>query len=1075
MRITPSIRMIELPSDQVHRPTILDTITRTLESNHLQILEGDGGFGKTTLLTQFVLLNSANSISYFIDPSDRYTYNAEGFKLDMANQLSSFIFERDHAEQSVSDNYFTSIRTRLERKIREINKPFYVVLDGLDSIDYLEASVFQNFINELPYQKVRFILSGNQDKILRFFKGKKISFRSMTLIFFSLTETEQFFRDLNPTPAELQEIYKISKKGQPSRLEMIKRNCIVDGLKNFINNEITDATDLYQLEWNDKVTDEDIENVLGVIAFGDSKYSIQDLALILELEVNYVAIRVENVGFTEESNGVVTFIAESYRTYTIRRLENKKDKYYGFLIKYYTSHYSHDAGNLNLPTMYFKARKFTDLLSHLSLDRLVGYLEATNSLFFINKQFEIGINASRENENSEDEFLKFALYKSSLQSIENDAFDEGELEAYIKLDQIDKAKDLINAIYIKENRFRGMATLVKLLKENNKGGYEPLIELVTELYHEIDLELFKHNVIEISALLIYTKPDLAIDLIERYTDNSSTKDSLDHALSYLSLFVQNNARIKDRSIIDVQEINDKIKDDELKTMTRAIQYLGTEYTVSEMQSMLDKIPSVSKRLTILRNWLKFNAITTNAEVLVLYALNLVIQSSAETVPNATALFELCSPLPHIKDYSKLQEIIDQVDSQKSTINVPIRDYIKLQFQIAIALAQFDRVKCEERIFEVFIVIDDYSDLALKMDCLVQLYACLKKIPYGSEIEKTVSGQRLIDLIMGACMELLRTTAYQYKIFENVIKNLSVDEPDFVFKLAENINIEERRDLAFQLILSSYIRSNSKTVWDDAYLQKVLMCIGDVEKRDLTIFEFFAVLERKLKQDFKLDGLDKFFEWSDLIIMPGKRALSLSKLIILVHKYEVGSSELFGKWFLNLESAWNEIDSMWDKIEVGYRIVADLSECFPEHAEAFLSRVAAYRKDETLTSFDIACAYLYSIRLSIKAIEGLAQEEQELKNAIVLIGNSIGRVRSEAEQIKLWNELIIVLYRSKQFELAKELAGKHVVKLVTTNQLKPALRLNTFPLIGPSLFIYHKDLLSQEIEGLSEGFKDKVLE
>jgi len=111
-----SLRVNSLPLDEIKRPTIIDTIKRTLESNNLVILEGESGSGKTTFLSQFVHLNSKNCISYFIDPSDRFTYSSEAFKIDVINQLYIYLFGCEFIEDIVPDNFVTALRIKLEKK-----------------------------------------------------------------------------------------------------------------------------------------------------------------------------------------------------------------------------------------------------------------------------------------------------------------------------------------------------------------------------------------------------------------------------------------------------------------------------------------------------------------------------------------------------------------------------------------------------------------------------------------------------------------------------------------------------------------------------------------------------------------------------------------------------------------------------------------------------------------------------------------------------------------------------------------------------------------------------------------------
>jgi len=215
---------------------------------------------------------------------------------------------------------------------------------------------------------VKSLVSGEQSKILKFFAGKKIEYRTTTLNFFTPSETKEYFKEFEPSEENLIEIYKISNKGQPSRLSTIKRNCKEKGLDFYLNNDLSEKSDLFELEWKDITFDELLENIIGVIVFGDSKFNLSMLSSILDNSENEVATRLQKLSFIETINDQYAFISENYRSFAAKKFGKAKERILGLLIIFYTNNLSEDKNHLNLPTLYLKAKRYTELINHLSLD-----------------------------------------------------------------------------------------------------------------------------------------------------------------------------------------------------------------------------------------------------------------------------------------------------------------------------------------------------------------------------------------------------------------------------------------------------------------------------------------------------------------------------------------------------------------------------------------------------------------------------------------------------------------------------------------------------------------------------------
>lgn len=78
-------------------------------------------------------------------------------------------------------------------------------------------------------------------------------------------------------------------------------------------------------------------------------------------------------------------------------------------------------------------------------------------------------------------------------------------------------------------------------------------------------------------------------------------------------------------------------------------------------------------------------------------------------------------------------------------------------------------------------------------------------------------------------------------------------------------------------------------------------------------------------------------------------------------------------------------------------------------------------------------------------------------------------------MKLWSDVVLIIFRKKKVDLAKSLVEKQIIPVLQSAKNCDALKYRTFELIGPSLFIYHADHFKKELEGLEKSFQDKVID
>ena len=239
--------------------------------------------------------------------------------------------------------------------------------------------------------------------------------------------------------------------------------------------------------------------------------------------------------------------------------------------------------------------------------------------------------------------------------------------------------------------------------------------------------ILKDKSIGIASLLLYSCPELAIDLVEKTTDNSAGTRSLDTAFALLSLTAIEANQKSDSIVADLEKFTSKINNEDERDLVVAITHLGKSYNAAEIILEAKKLTTTSRRLFLLNNWVKYNTDFNNILDVIAFALDEIIKASSDEAPCATTLKDFAQPLYKTPDLIKLDEVIRQFDTQKNTINIPTRDYIKLQLYIATAEIKIAVSKASKRLIDLYYKIDEIEDASIKADCLTLLWL-LESLP-----------------------------------------------------------------------------------------------------------------------------------------------------------------------------------------------------------------------------------------------------------------------------------------------------------------------------------------------------------
>ena len=233
------------------------------------IVQGPDGAGKTTLLAQFAKSYPDSCFSFFVG-SDRWTSSARHFLFEMCTQMQLVVgsskgeVSDDCNDEDLRQLFYTFYR-RAAKKARGRNRPYYLVVDGLDWVkrDGGGRSILDLLPTDLP-EGLYLLASSTPDLQLDF------CYESWPIPFFSPPDAESYLAGSGLTLDEIKYVYGACE-GFPGYLAQILRE-LQSGLsgQEVLADLPKEFRHLLNREWERaRVKNVDILNNLAVLAYAE--------------------------------------------------------------------------------------------------------------------------------------------------------------------------------------------------------------------------------------------------------------------------------------------------------------------------------------------------------------------------------------------------------------------------------------------------------------------------------------------------------------------------------------------------------------------------------------------------------------------------------------------------------------------------------------------------------------------------------------------------------------------------------------------------------------------------------------
>lgn len=1069
-----------LPSKLISRDNILHTLDSMLVGDtEILVIEGEEGIGKTTLLAQFANRYPNRTISIFIKPVSKFNYDTFFLVRDLSEQLTWALSNKPLTQfEEIDISYLNSCYTKLMRKARNNNQDYFFILDGLHEIPDLKDGVQKEILDLLPIgQKgFKFLISGDSNRLPRILL-KNTSFKSFPIVGFTLDETRLYLQGLN-VDSYFAEIYHTCK-GIPIHLASIKRILETDGeidLASFVSDLPKRLPDLFDLEWKKvNFSNTKLISVLSIIAHDQKKYKLSELCQILKCEEGEICENICKLSFItlNEDTKEVGFITEAFRKFAENRLKDKKQETLDLLIDYMISNDDQEESLIQLPGYLEQVERYDELLNRLSPDNFLKIVSYCGSLFPLRQQVSLGVDVSYKLSRDCD-LIRFSSQKGIINGIGKKPSWVSELEALMSLDDFSSALTLAQSSVLKEDLLYSLAVIAKKGKEKNINLGNSIIEQIKTLYNQIDPSNLGERSIEIASELIYTVPEIALDIVERI--DKLENDDGDWAFARLSL----SAFSDDPNQNLFEGIQKKIQNPKVKRFTSAASLMLGKSNAEQVISVVEKLENQIDGLYLLRLWASEKRDRPDAYEVVDYAINLSIKLS-EYTPNADDFRKLGSPLPYIEDKNQLLQLISKFDSMKGSLIKygPSQDYVRLQLIIAQAESKYDTELAKNRILEIYLdFIDDIEDLAIRTTCLAWIYGYLHIIDPLSMFEEADNLHSLVKGDLDEYLDILLTdTADHYNVTKEILRALAKSRSNLVLDIIKNLNTQIRRDKATFDFVNNLLELPHKNI-DWKLITDLIARISNENIRNDLFFKTIVRigLIKLVDISFIKKEIISIFSMIDSITDPALRCNAYGIAYSFLISNTNGEFEsLLHNYKLRLRSSWEAIDKGWLKVNFGFKTTETLSMVSIDSAKEFYSYTEDYKISIDFSEQETLKVYLLCLNLSIRTFWGLLKRDIYNKNDIEVLEIAINRIPSLGQRVELWADIACGLAVHDRMDQCKQIVFQHIKP--SLNNLEKSDRSyweEVILLVAPSLFLADKFTGEEDVLKLCNNSKDVAI-
>jgi hypothetical protein len=822
--------------------------------------------------------------------------------------------------------------------------------------------------------------------------------------------------------------------------------------------------------------------MLALISHDRNVHSLANIATIFGVCIEDVRQFFESLSFIvasySDGDTRVDFVSDSFRRYAASRLADKQEKVRKRQIDWLVGRPESDEALALLPEYLGEAGRRDELLAYLSPEHFGQMVEKSQSLGPVKGKAELGLNTALKAEKDPDLF-RFAIQKCAIAELDGCEISRSEVEARVVTGEYGAAMELAQSAVLKQDRLRLFAVIARAQSEQGLSPEPELLEQIRQLSGKVETVELGDRLVELAADLMYSSPELALQLVERATPNAPGDRAMDWALARLSVEALIGERRAQGGMTNAAaDLRVRIKDPAAFRFSTQMSILLGRYSARELIREAERLENPSDRLYLLRLWADKTRTYQEAGEVVEYALKLAIKTTNYT-PTATDLRELATPVPYVPDAAMLRRLIGTFDAQKEAIERvgPTVDYVRLQLQLCQADARYDRVSASQRLVEIYYYVDGIGELELKTACLGYIAAAIPAIDPDLTLKEVADVSELSHRELERYVrQLLDSTADHYMVTMSIIAALAKAKPQVALSIARELNTEPRRDAALSDLIDEWLDQPARQIPFSMMLE-TLTDFADLDDREASlagIFERLAAITKKTVLDDVAAKVLPLVGEIEKMEDKSRKCYTCCHALLLLSKADTANLRgLMDHIYKVLDESWNAMDDSSAKVEVGFRIAALLA---PNLRAAALSYVARSQRLREQLGVDYEVStYTRCLSLAVRAFSGLLPQNLDSEDDYGRLTERIQRLPSRLLRVQLWTDLALRCFG----------AGRSLGDRIVTERIQPLLgavktgsKLEWFRAVAtaaPALYRHHHLTALELFRQLPRTYRDVALD
>ncbi len=1052
-----SLTFPDLPKPQIPRDDLVEWLyARFTPDRKVIVVQGPDGAGKTTLLAQFAKAYPDRCFCYFVK-KDYWASDPQRFLTELCTQMQIAVHGR---EDDIEGSYFElkqlfgKLYHQVAKKARRLKQPFYFVVDGLEWVS--ESYVKDNITDLLPHDPLdgTYLLASSAS-------GQEFRFAHDTypIHFFSPTETVDYLRDVLDKE-KAQRVHDVCK-GMPGYLSQIHRELQMGrSVDELLDNLPEGFQELLEQQWKRmEIEDECTLDALAVLAHSTMPLGLPTLAEVVSTSDEKLKACLASAPIVQfgPDDQVFHFISDAHRHFIADRLSNRRGQIEKILVDYYARDPLSRLSLVQLPILLKQTKRYNALKDLVNVEYLGRTLQETKEMYLLRRNVRIVADDAYRLEDWQT-LSKYALMSSILRELSTKSAVESEVEALLALGDYQQSFDIAYQATLPEDCLQLLAKIGSYLKRHERPIPNEVLSDLERMVSEIDpAGSLRERVIEIAADLFYVHSQAALDLVEKVAGADTSERSIDVILAVLAVKLEGEASDT------VEALRSRISDQSLRDFARVSSPVVADLKPEQVLAETEKIKSTSGKLFLLRSWCNANRDNHLAIKVVDVALE-IMTASTDYSPSMRHLRQFAEPLISSED-EEVYRLVDRFDLLRDTaIQKPAEEAVRLEMLLASVEARRSLDEATNRLYRVYLSLDDLSELDTRCYCFVRILLALPSVDPSdsglvSEVERRLAEDYQI-LLDGSADHLTST--------RRILRALTNYKPEMAVEFAGKLNTLKRRDKAFSEILRVYASHDPDSI-DLSFVEDVLARISEKEQRDLA---FVRMLESFVDKDMfkRIPQSRHFISRIPELHDPTGQSFAYARSLQMMASAD--DSRATQELFNNVVEAWSKIDEKWQKVQTGFDLVAIIAGSAPELAQKMLDQTRAERRTTPLAENIFAGLYINTLQLAIRAFSDIIKGQDYVTMRGKLI-EAISRVPSCSVQCKLLAGLALRHYLAGNEQDFRKLVKENVLEALNNCQDAEARDWATIQ-IAPCLFQYERNLLKDELLQLSPSRRDEAL-